>query len=643
MFQNNPLLAQLKQQLHDKTLRVEGVVKGTDKSFGFLETDNQKSYFIPPAQMKKVMHGDRVTAAIVLDKEREIVEPETLVEQAISRFIGQIKIRKGRYYVVNDQPFVNQQIVCTPSATLGHELNEDDWVVAYLTQHPLADGERGFFKAEIREFICTKDAPFLPWWITLARYGLEKTAPVLQESLAIVDESIERIDLTHLPFFTIDNETTEDIDDAIYITPKDDGCTELFVAIADPSAYFVKDGQIDKDASERALTHYMPGFNVPMLPDELTAEYCSLKPNSKKLALVCRTTILPDGRVADDVSFECGWIVSHHKLSYNQVSDWLEGEPLWQPDEPLAEQLHLLHLFAQKRHSWRVENALTFQDRPDYRFSVNDHGDVLGIRVEHRRVANKMIEEAMVVANIAAAQYLSEKLGFAIFSTHVGFAPNKVEQVKTLFRELEIAVPDVASFEGYIALRRQLDALGDAYLDMRCRKYLNYADISATPAPHFGLGLSAYATWTSPLRKYTDLVNHRLLKSVIASQAAETPSEALLQHLNDRRRLNKLAERELNEWLYCLLLADAVENQQQFAAEVIDITRNGMRARLLDNGAVVFIPASLIHNVRNELTCNQERGMLLKNGEELYRLADNITVKLTDINPTLHSIVASVV
>ncbi|MGO3570793.1 MAG: exoribonuclease II, partial [Serratia grimesii] len=151
MFQDNPLLAQLKQQLHSQTPRVEGVVKGTEKGFGFLEVDGQKSYFIPPPYMKKVMHGDRVTATLHTEKEREIAEPETLIEPFLTRFVGRVQKRDDRLSIVPDHPLLKDAIQCRPVRGLNHNFQAGDWAVAEMCRHPLK-GDRGF-NADLTQFI----------------------------------------------------------------------------------------------------------------------------------------------------------------------------------------------------------------------------------------------------------------------------------------------------------------------------------------------------------------------------------------------------------------------------------------------------------------------------------------------------------
>jgi exoribonuclease-2 len=640
MLQDNPLLAQLKQQLHAQTLRFDGTVKGTDKNFGFLEVDGQKTYFIPPQYMKKVMHGDQVTAAIHIEKDREVAEPEVLIEPALTRFVGQIRHKNNKLFVIADQPNINDLIPCRPVNRLDRTFNEGDWVIAEIRQHPLKNG--AYFNAEITEFITDGQDKFAPWWVTLARYQLEKQAPSI-ESLEMLDEGLARRDLTDLPFFTIDSQKTEDMDDALYLEEHSDGKLKLFVAIADPTAYIAENSPLDAIAQKRAFTHYLPGFEIPMLPMELSNNLCSLRPNQKRPALLCSVSVNADGSLADDIEFSACWIESKAKLAYDDVSDWLELNQHWQPnDVNIERQLRLLQRFSQSRYQWRLEHAMVFKDKPDYRFILDDQANVTTIKIEHRRTANRMIEEAMIAANMCAAKVLTEKLGFGVFNVHSGFDHTKFDQIDGILKEndIEFDVSKLTSLTGFCQLRRMLDQQTSSYLDMRTRRYQNYAETSLTPAPHFGLGLESYATWTSPIRKYGDIINHRLLKAFLTGTKAAQPDESLPPLLSERRRMTKLAEREISDWLYVRYLQSRPNSEQLYSAEIIDVTRGGARVRLLDNGAIAFIPAPLIHPVREEIICQQDKGCILLNGAGYLRQGDKVNVMITEIKQESRSIIA---
>ncbi|WP_265497423.1 exoribonuclease II [Providencia rustigianii] len=643
MFQDNPLLAQLKQTLHAQTPRAEGLVKSTEKGFGFLEVDGQKSYFIPPPQMKKVMHGDRISATIHTDKDREFAEPEALIEPFLNRFVGKIqkKDNDNRLFVIPDHPLLKDAISCRPVNGITHEFKQGDWVVAEMRRHPLK-GDKGFY-ADITEFITYGDDHYAPWWVTLRRHQLDRTEPAMVDSERD-DEGLERTDLTDLHFVTIDSASTEDMDDALYVEKTAEGNLKLYIAIADPTSYIKEGSELDKLALARSYTNYLPGFNIPMLPRQLSDDLCSLRPNERRPALVCITQILQDGSIDSNIEFFLAWVESKTKLVYDEVSDWLEETGTWKPKSDAdTQQIWLLKEMADKRLKWRNDNALVFKDRPDYRFILDENGYVLDIVAESRRTANRIVEEAMITANLCAANVLKNKLGFGVFNVHMGFDPVQIEQVVQTLKDngIEVNGDELLTLEGFRQLRRQLDSQPTQFLDSRIRRFQTFAEVKADPGPHFGLGFDAYATWTSPIRKYTDIVNHRLLKSIIAgTPATEKPSEELSIKLAERRRANRMAERDVGDWLYSRYLKPFEGTDTKFPAEIIDITRGGVRVRLVNNGAVAFVPAPFLHSVRDEIQCSQETGSVLIKGEKAYQLNDIIDVNIAEVRMETRNIVA---
>ncbi len=640
MFQDNPLLAQLKQQLHSQTPRAEGVVKGTEKGFGFLEVDGQKSYFIPPPQMKKVMHGDRVIAVIHSDKDRESAEPEELVEQFLSRFVGKVHRKDDRLSIVPDHPLLKEAIPCRAMRGVEHDFKEGDWAVAEMRRHPLK-GDRGFY-AELTQFITFGDDHFVPWWVTLARHNLEKEAPN-DVATDMLDEGLERVDLTALDFVTIDSASTEDMDDALFVETLADDKLQLTVAIADPTAWIAEGSKLDDIAKVRAFTNYLPGFNIPMLPRELSDDLCSLRPQEVRPVLACRMIIAADGTIEEDITFFAATIESKAKLVYDEVSDWLEGNAGWQPpSEAIANQIRLLHRVCLSRSEWRTQHALVFKDRPDYRFVLGEKGEVLDIVAEPRRIANRIVEESMISANICAARVLRAKLGFGIYNIHLGIDPANGEALAALLKThgMHVDAEEVLTLEGFCKLRRELDAQPSGFLDSRIRRFQSFAEISTEPGPHFGLGLDAYATWTSPIRKYGDMINHRLLKAIIKNETIARPQDDATVQMAERRRLNRMAERDVGDWLYARFLKDKAGTDTRFAAEIIDISRGGMRVRLVDNGAVAFIPAPFLHAVRDEMVCSQESGTVTIKGETVYKVSDVIDVTIAEVRMETRSVIA---
>ncbi|MGF1733862.1 exoribonuclease II [Photobacterium satsumensis] len=645
MFQDNPLLAQLKKQIQETLPKKEGSIKATDRGFGFLEVDNKESYFIPPNYMKKVMHGDRVMAVIRTEKEREVAEPQELIEQFVTRFIGRVKLIRDRLHVVPDHPQLKDAVKARPVKGLNPELlKEGDWVVANMTRHPLVGDNKTFF-CEIKEKITDSNDKIAPWWVTLARHDLPKAEPAPQDSWSMLEEGLEREDLTELPFITIDGESTKDMDDAIYTVAKDDGGFEITIAIADPTSYIEVGDKMDKEARERGFTIYLPGRNIPMLPRELSDELCSLLEEEKRPTICCRVSIDKDGIIQDDIHFFAAWIKSQGRLAYDNVSDLLEkgSSDKWSPTETILEQVKALHGFAIARSEWRATNAVVFPDRPDYRFELSEDNDVVAIHTDPRRTANRMIEEAMITANICAGRVLKEKFGLGVYNYHNGFNPEKLDTAMDFLTKAEAPFEkdQLLTLEGFSALRRWLNDQDSTYLDNRLRKFQAYSEVGNKPAPHYAMGLDVYATWTSPIRKYGDMINHRLLKAVISGQEpSQTPDDSVGEEIAIHRRSHRMAERDVADWLYVRLLKDAVKEATVFTAEIFDINRAGMRVRLLENGAAAFIPAPLIIDNKERIECNGELGIVNIDKVKEYQLGDQLEVTIAEVRSSTRQLVA---
>lgn len=657
MFQDNPLLAQLKQQIHDSKEQVEGVVKSTDKAYGFLECD-KKNYFIAPPSMKKVMHGDKIKATIEKQGDKEQAEPTALIEPMLTRFIAKVRFNKdNKLQVLVDHPRINQPIGAQQAKSVKEELQEGDWVVANLKNHPLRDDR--FFYATINQFICRAEDELAPWWVTLARHEQSSYPVQGAEHYEMLDQKT-RENLTALHFVTIDSESTMDMDDALYIEPITQNSTQtgwkLVVAIADPTAYIALDCQIEQEAKQRCFTNYLPGFNIPMLPRELSDELCSLIANETRPALVCYIETDLAGNITAKPHFVSAYVQSKAKLVYNNVSDYLEQtNNQWQPETPeTAQQIHWLHQFTKARIQWRKTHSLLFKEKPDYTFVLAENGKVQEIKAEYRRIANQIVEEAMIIANICAAQFLHEQAKTGIFNTHSGFDKKYLENTHHFLmanlaneqNQAELAVrysvENLATLNGYCQMRHDIDHLSD-YVALRLRRYLTFSEFKSELAPHFGLGLNGYATWTSPIRKYSDMVNHRLIKAVLAQQPCEKPQNDVLARLQEARRQNRLVERDIADWLYCRYLAPKVAENVEFNAEVQDVMRAGLRVQLLENGASLFIPVATLHNNKEEIQLNPDELALYIKGERTYKIGDMVKVKLTEVKETTRSIIGEIV
>ncbi|VEB25954.1 exoribonuclease II [Actinobacillus lignieresii] len=658
MFQNNPLLAQLKQQIEANKEYVEGTVKASDKAFGFLECD-KKSYFIPPMEMKKVMHGDKVKAVVKREGDKEQVEIDSLLEPMLDRFIAQVRFNKdNKLQLIVDHPSIKNIIPANTHKKVTETLGSGDWVVAQLKTHPLRDDR--FLFAQITQFICKADDNFAPWWVTLARHE-QPREPVANEKNYELHDELDREDLTSLYFTTIDSPSTQDMDDALYIEPIKQGDEQtgwrLVVAIADPTAYIPENSNLEKAACQRCFTNYLPGFNIPMLPRELSDDLCSLVPNERRPALVGYIETDLAGNITGDTRFVSAWVESKAKLAYDNVSDYLEQvENAWQPESAeTKQQIDWLYQFTLARIEWRRNNALLFKESGDYSFELNEDGSVRDIHVEYRRIANQMIEESMIIANICCAKFLADNAKTGVFNTHAGFDPKNLELAqKFLLDTLATdenrdaltafyAPEKLATLEGYCEMRRSIDEFPEKFLELRLRRYLTFAEFKSEVAPHLGLGISHYATWTSPIRKYGDMVNHRLIKQVLLGKQAKTVEESILVRLQEARRQNRLVERDIADWLYARYLFPMVEQALEFDCEIADVSRGGVRAKVIENGAQIFVPFSTLHDEKEEMEFRPEEIALYIKGEKAYQIGQAVKVKLTEVRLETRSIVGNII
>ena len=647
MFQDNPLLAQLKQQIQENLPKKEGSIKATDKGFGFLEVDSKTSFFVPPPYMKKCLHGDKVVAIIRTENEREVAEPQELLEPSLTRFIGRVKLFKGKLNVAPDHPQLKKQSLKarTAKGLNPEDFKEGDWVVAHLTRHPLK-GDNGFF-VEISKKITDADDKIAPWWVTLAENDLPNSEPDGIENWELKDDAdLVREDLTSVPFVTIDGESTKDMDDALYAKKNADGSFSLTIAIADPTAYITPDDFMDKVARERGFTIYLPGRNIPMLPRDLADELCSLMEGQVRPTLCCSVTVSADGVIGDDIRFFAANIESHGRLVYDHVSDWLETghNDNWAPSDEVAQVVRDLFDFSRARANWRETNAVVFPDRPDYRFELSEDNDVIAIHADMRRTANRLVEESMITANICAGKALRNAFQTGVFNTHAGFKPEKMAEVVELVNQHgapNATEETLSTVEGFAALRRWLGHQETTYLDNRIRKYQSYSEIGNQPLPHFAMGLDVYATWTSPIRKYGDMINHRMLKAMILNkEPVQTPDETVGEELALHRKHHKIAERNVGDWLYARTLAEEPAKATRFTGEIFDINRAGMRIRVMENGAAAFIPGALILDNKERIECNGDNGTISIDKEVVYQLGDTLEIVLTEVNQENRSIVA---
>lgn len=612
-------LQSLKSDIKNNTPIYTGTVKGTGRSFGFVVGDDALEYFLPPDEMAKVFPGDRVEFIAEQQSDGKVrATLEKLIESNLTEFLGRYVERGKAQGVEPEAPGHTKWLFVPPKKTC--EAKDSQWVKARVTRHPW---ETGKAQAEVIEVVGSEGEAGTWHAMAIQKHGLLRgfPEPLLEAANALTEEQIDtlagdRTDLTDMPFVTIDAASTRDMDDALFAEETDDGWL-LHVAIADPSAWFGPESDLDAAARARLITTYLPGQPLTMLPDRLANDLCSLVPEKKRLSLVFHIRIARDGSLGK-LAITRAVIRSTAKLNYREVSGWLDGR------EPIPAQhwhLETLKECCRALNEWRHRHALVMADRPDYRIKVDDELNVIGIEKEERNTANGLVEESMLAVNRITAAWLIEDK--ALFMTHPGFRPEREEELKGILREYarEISDTDGNSLDGYKTIMRTAKEVENFPLQTVLQKRLERGSWSQTAAPHYGLGFEQYTTVTSPIRKYMDLMLHRLIHAKLANESFTIP-EDLIEDLNSRlinsrKAANEVENRLRLEWL-------AKQPEQTWQATIVHINSGGLIAQLDDNGAAGFID---LRGSEDKYSYDPLR-MMMKGEKQTFVLNQQLSVKV---------------
>lgn len=585
MLDKNALaqLRQLKQEIVSTKVHATGTVRGTAGRYGFLRADEGPEIYLTAEEMLKVFPDDRIQVEVIEDaKGKQSGVVEKVLESPLQEFTGHYVVRDKAHFVEPDLPRMSRWLFVPPRARQG--ANHGDWVRARISRHPFPEGKP---QAQVLEIIGNDAQAGIANAYAIARHQLPPTpSPVAEADLAQPDFS-RREDLTQLPFVTIDTAQTEDMDDALYAERDGDGWT-LWVAIADPDAWLIAGSPLEQAAAARGQTAYLPGHTLSMLPEGLANNRCSLKPGEERLALVARLAVGADGAVTD-YQFLQARIQSRAKLTYDNVAAFLEhGQPLDLPAEAGPKTIETLAEVAAALLANRRSNHLVMADRPDYRFVFDADGSVAAIERGDKNRAQQLVEDCMIATNRAAADYLQHDN--AVFVAHAGLRQERREPIATLLQTTDAALAeqDLATLDGYVTVARSCaEAASEVPLHAVLVRSLERSQLSATPQPHFGMGLPRYTTITSPIRRWGDLLGHRAIKAKLRGEVPPAlPDEtlAMLQQQIDRtRQASHLAE----QWLKCEYLAR--DGKGPFAGTIAQVNSRGFTVRLDATGIDGFV------------------------------------------------------
>ncbi|WP_371182851.1 ribonuclease R [Xanthomonas sacchari] len=620
-----------------QTNLIPGVVIANPDGFGFLRPDEGgDDLFLPPYEMRKVLHGDRALANVTgIDRRgRREGSIARVLERGLTRMIGRFSLEAGIAFVVPDDKRI-QRNVQIPADAVG-EARDGQLVVCELTSAP--DARRPPI-GKIIAVLGDKLTPSL--LVEAAIHGHELPYEFPQEVLdeaAAVPLTVEpaaikgRVDLRQTPLVTIDGADAKDFDDAVFCEPNADGF-RLVVAIADVSHYVRPGTPLDTEAVKRATSVYFPGFVVPMLPETLSNGICSLNPRVDRMCFVCDMQIDRQGEVAGARFYEAV-MNSHARLTYEQV--W---QAVGEKDEqvrkgvaavlPQLERLHQLYQILAKARARR--GAIEFESS-EVRFVLDNTGEVTQAGMLVRNDAHKLIEECMIAANVAAARYLLETHIPAPFRVHERPPESKYADLLEFLKEFKLSLPawsKVVPGDFTKLLKKVRERPDAALLESVLLRSQSMAVYSPDNAGHFGLALEAYAHFTSPIRRYPDLLVHRAIKYALTRGApdkylyAPRAMAALALQCSERERRADEAEREVDERYRAAWMEKHVGGQ--FDGVVSGVTSFGLFVELDQskvNGLihVTQLPQDYYHFDATRKTLTGER-----RGRE-FRLGDRVRI-----------------
>jgi ribonuclease R len=575
----------------DKIDVVRGRVQGQRDGYGFvIRADGGEDIYLHNRQMRKVFDGDEVL--VRLSGEQYRGKEEGAIIEVLSRNTKQLAGRffneEGVQFVRPENPRITQDIII-PFGSYGGA-KHGQIVVVEITQQP--DKSR-LPAGKVIQVLGDHMAPGMEIELAIQAHGIPSIWPVevmaeaatLPAEVAAKDK-LHRVDVRHLPFVTIDGEDARDFDDAV-LCERRRGGWKLYVAIADVSHYVAVESALDTEARARGNSVYFPDFVVPMLPEALSNGLCSLNPNVDRLCVVCEMNISDAGRITGYWFYEAV-MHSHARLTYTKVSEILQGtsdlaDELRREHKELLPQIDLVHKLYECLRAARDERGAIDFETVETRIQFNDDRKIERIIPIVRNDAHKIIEECMLCANVCAAQFINKHNLIGLFRVHEGPTEQKLLNLRAFLSELGLGLAggDRPAPGDFQQLLQMIQGRGDAHLIQTVMlRSLRQAMYQVENHGHFGLGYDAYTHFTSPIRRYPDLLVHRAIRSVIRSEvesshvkrvetAKKIPSRKIYpysvsdmlmygeQCSRTERRADE-ATRDVISWLKCEYLRDHV-------------------------------------------------------------------------------------
>lgn len=622
---------------------VRGRVIGHRDGFGFLVPDEGgDDLFLSHRDMRSVMHGDRAVASVRgVDRrgrrEGAIVE---VLERANPQVVGRLFVEAGVGFVVPDNRRINHEVLVPPEHRYG--ATHGQMVMVQILEHPAAHRQA---IGRVVEILGDHMAPGMEIDIAIRAHGLrEEWSPLVEaeidEFTDVVPEPAKRgrEDLRGLPLVTIDGEDARDFDDAVWCEPHGSGW-KLIVAIADVSHYVSPGTALDAEARERGNSVYFPERVIPMLPEILSNGLCSLNPEVDRLCMACEMIIDGDGEIGSYRFLE-GVLRSHARLTYNQVAAIVvdrdpELRERFADRVPQLENLH--QLFKCLLVTRERRGAIDF-DTTETRIVFGAERKIERIVPVERNDAHRLIEECMLAANVCTADFLLEARIAALYRVHAGPTQEKLTALREFLSEIGLDLPggDEPSARDYGRLLNSVRERPDRHLIQTVMlRSLSQAVYSPDNIGHFGLAYESYTHFTSPIRRYPDLLVHRAIRHVLsgapAARFAYTKEDMVLlgEHCSMTERRADEATRDATDWLKTEYMLDKVG--EEFEGVITGVTNFGLFVELNDIYVEGLVHVTALDNDYYHYDPAHHRLAGERTGTT-YRLADPLKVRVAQVN-----------
>lgn len=623
---------------------VRGRIIGHPDGFGFLNPDdhNESDIFLSPREMRATLHGDRAVVQITHTKrdgrkEGHLVE---VLERHNEQIVGRFHEEQGLNFVIPDNKKIHQDILIPASGK--SNASHGQIVIANIIEHPT---RRQQPIGEIIEVLGEHLAPGMEIDIAVRVHGIPNEFPkeAVDEAKSFSEESIKqelehREDLRNLPLVTIDGEDANDFDDAVYCEPRADGW-KLYVAIADVSFYVQPGNELDKEAQWRATSVYFPGFVIPMLPENLSNGLCSLNPDIPRLSMVCEMIISSDGEM-QSYKFYKAVIQSHARLTYTQVATAVvdKDAKARKSLNNLCPHLDELYLLYKALLQQRVTRGAIDFHTTETKIEFGSDKKIVRIYPYERNDAHRVIEECMIAANVASAMYLTKHKFPGLYRIHEGPTATKLKELRQLLKMLGLNLPGGEKPEPkhYSELIEQVNQREeDRWIETMLLRSLSQAVYSPDNAGHFGLAHPLYTHFTSPIRRYPDLIVHRAISHLIARKKASTfyytHNDLVLQgeHCSMAERRADDATRDAENTLKCEFMQDKVG--KVFTGSITGVTSFGLFIELVD----VYVEGLVHISTLADDYYQFDASTMTLNGEstkKTYRLGDTLDIVVSRVD-----------